>query len=296
MLVVTARLIGIYTRFNSECVRWSLSATAAILLNAVHKASCKAALRRLWGRTLSPQLLDGYSPLIIDEALTLALASNAVGSCGADWAAEQVAQGAVMLAVLEATQDVHTNACAAAQDVLAARPNLPAQAEVLRACMRSSAAAHLLLPQGYSMDEDTEAFANACEASLVGTSVDSVHCSHFVRAGKVGGCLDASTAVDQIGNHQDFKEQAEGEWASHLELIAGTDSSTGVRALAMGYIAGNKARARKQHTADGGSRTMHNDGENQPRLRRTYPPTRGIEVLCAGGRTLLRLDSDPPLI
>ena len=255
-----------------------------LAINTDHCVANLQALRRLWGRMLSAELLEGYNPLVINAALTKQMASSAaVGSKGEDWAEEQIANGRVMLCVVEMAPQVHALAMSAAADVSAATDVSAAAGglQVLQTSLQQSAALHLFVPNGHVMDKEVEALANKCVATSIGTTASSIHLSHFSRGGRAGGGFDATNVVELLGRNFDVRREVSGEWGSHVEFVAATDAIDGsVKAVAMAYISGPNAMARKKRSkvGDAGSATRRGDGENQPRLFRVYPPIRGVEL------------------
>ena len=242
--------------------------TVVLALNKADLLAGGAALRRLWGRDLTRELLSKYEPVVIDEALTLRLAAAAPNGMGAAWAQGEVNEGRVMVEVVEMEDDV----------ISAAR--VTSSEAKLRDLLRQSAVSHILVPNGHAMDEQTTTFANRFEASLFGDQIspETLHRSFFVRAGKAAGSLDASNVVERLGSHYDVQEAAEGEWASHVDFLTATNTEGGVRGVAMRYIAGDGSRARKQRSAGGVSTSLRRDGAGQPRLVKLYPPIRGVEI------------------
>lgn len=252
---------------QSTCYRQGKH-TVVLALNKAHLLAGCAALTRLWGRCLSTELLKEYEPVRVDGALVLKLAAAAPNGKGTEWATRAVANGRVMLEVVEMEEDVMHSA------------RMTESTAELRNCLRKSAVSHILVPNGHVMDEETEAFANEFEASLFnGVSAGTIHQSFFVRAGKAAGVLDASNVLERLSNHYDVQEAADGEWSSHVDFLCATNVDGGVRALAMGYIAGDGAHKRKQRSTSGGpSVNLRGDGAGQPRLVKIYPPLRGVEI------------------
>ena len=246
--------------------------TVALALSEKDVLVRSAALTRLWGRRLTSELLSNYRPLIINENLVTELASEAANSLGAEWAKREVGAGNIMLMVVQMPEEAIRHAGATLDP------------EVQRDCLKASAVSNILVPNGHSLDKETEAFANRFEASLfhggvVNCKPENIRKSFFVRAGKAAGPLDAHNAVERLGQHYDVRQAANNEWASHVDFLCATDASDSVRAVAMGYIAGEGAHSRKQRSTDGSSsKSLSGDGIGQPRLVRLYPPIRGMEI------------------
>ena len=118
--------------------------------------------------------------------------------------------------------------------------------------LQQSAALHLFVPNGHVMDKEVEALANKCVATSIGTTASSIHLSHFSRGGREGGGFDATNVVELLGRNFDVRREVSGEWGSHVEFVAATDTIDGsVKAVAMAYISGPNAMARKKDPRSG---------------------------------------------
>ena len=273
-------------------------ASVYIVLNKDDVLHSSRALRKLWYTALTPKLLEGYSPLVIDEDLALQIAASAVahgekGQAGDVRRAKKlVHQGQLMLAVVEAEPEMHKRAAVAAGRLQRQQGSVAGNVNVLREVLHSSGASHILLPNGASMNKQMEALATRSEAEALGVGAESL-CAHFFnREGAASGVVDSDSAVELLGNSYHVISEAEGYWGKEVEFLAGTNSAQGVRTVAMSYIAGDKARARKRKQSSSGNDTqgsLPGDGPNQPRLLRIHNALRGVHI---DGDALKELESN----
>ena len=248
---------------------------------------CKG-LRRLWYSALTPELLEGYKPLVVDEKLVINTAAEAVAmgterrAVGQEWAEHAAKRGEVMLVIVEAEPEGHRAAAAAATALREGHGSTMEHVDALRKVLRECAGTSLiLLPSGAGMNADTEALANRAEAQALGLSPEALSRSRFDRTGAASGIMDAEHVVERLGQSSLVQSEAARKWGSEVEFLAPTDCTGGVRSAAMSYIASEKARPRARKgkgSSDTESQRLSLDGPNQPRLKRVCNSVRGAHL------------------
>ena len=121
--------------------------------------------------------------------------------------------------------------------------------------------------------------ANRVEAQAFGLEPERLHHQFFDREGAASGYVDAETAEELIGASKHVRSQAAAEWGQDLDFMAATDTNGGTRTVAMSYISGERAKARKRRSAEReGSTQLSGDGPGQPRLIRVHNAMRGVHI------------------
>ena len=117
-----------------------------LCLDRRHVLGACAALRRLWAAQLTPELLQGYNPIILSEETVLRIAANAVASNGSvlgkGRALRMVKAGSLAVTVVQMNGDTIDSTRTAA-DAYVAGDDRAAQREVLCDCLHLSAASHM---------------------------------------------------------------------------------------------------------------------------------------------------------
>ena len=265
---------------SGGCERRLGKASVYVMLNKEDVLLGGNDLRRLWYAALTPKLLEGYSPLVVDEALAVDTAAAAVAMgterrvVGREWAERAVQQAMLMLVVVEADAEGHRAATAAAAALREQRGDTAEHVGVLRAVLREAGTSMVLLPSGARMGAETEALANRAEAQSLGMSPEALNSSRFDRTGAASGTMDAQHVEERLGQSPTVQSEASRRWGSEIEFLAPTDCSAGVKSATMSYFAGDNARARAQHN---GKRLSH-DGPGQPRFKRVHNSLRGAHL------------------
>ena len=304
------------TRLGQEQVQGK--ASVYVLLSKADVLPSSNPLRRLWGSALTKTLVASYEPLLVDEELATNMASNAI-SMGdtmraplGSFVRSTIRNGNLMLAVLQVDDERHAAAVAAS----AAMERITQQnchagfspsncaahgaehVRTIRDALRASGASHLLLPNGAKLDRPTEELANDSEAAAINSleggslniSADSIHKQYFNREGSSSGVLDAESVVERLGQSYDVNDLASRDFGGEMEFLAAADHQHGLRAAAIGYIAGSGAKARKRKAADGGNDGhLRDDGPGQPRMIRAYNAIPGVHI---DGAVLKELQHD----
>ena len=244
-------------------------------------------LRQLWYKTLTPELLAGYKPLHVDEQLLIdtAAAAVAMGSepraVGLTGARQAVRRAGVMLVIVEAEPESHAVAAAAVAALREQRGSVAAHVGVLRAILQEAAASHVLLPNGAKMSEKTEALANRAEAQALNVLPEALTRQRFDRTGAASGMMDAKHVAERLGLSPLVQAEATRKWGPEIQFLAQTDTTGGMKAAAMSYVAGEQARARvKRCAGDTGSKKqcLRDDGPDQPRHIRVNNSVRGVHL------------------
>ena len=264
-------------------------ASVFVLLNKAHVLlGCKD-LRNLWYTTLTPELIKGYKPLLVDENLLVDTAAAAIAmgteprAIGRAWAQRAAKRGEVMLVIVEAEPEGHRAAAAATAALLEQRGSVAEHVGVLREVLREAGTSMILLPSGAGMRADTEALANRVEAQALGLSQEALGRSRFNRTGAASGTLDAKHVVERLGQSSVVQSEAARKWGTEIEFLVPADCTGGVRSVAMSYIASEGARPRAcarrgKGNSDAEKQRLSHDGPNQPRLLRVHNSVRGAHL------------------
>jgi hypothetical protein len=262
-------------------------ASVFVLLNKADILPNSKDLRKLWYTALTCKLLKGYKPLRVDEQLVTdtAAAAVAMGSeprdVGLQWAQRAVRRAGLMLVIAEAGPESYEAAAAAAAALRERRGSVAAHVAVLREVLKESGASHILLPGGAAMRPETEALANRAEALALNVPPEKLGCQRFDRTGAASGIMDATHVVERLGQSPLVRAEVKRKWGAEIQFLAAADSTRGVKAVAMSYVASEQARPRAKRQrcdTDTERQCLRLDGPDQPRLKRVYNSVRGVHL------------------
>ena len=262
---------------------------AFICIDRAHVLNGSAALRALWAHELSPEVLKGYDPIDLSEETMLRIVARATiyGDRRMPTATGEK-EAALWMAKEDAAVAVFQMDSATLETVRAA--SCTADVDAIRASLCSSAVSHVLAPQGGALDRLAEDVARSSEAGAFMRGPHELAQQSFCRPGAAAGMFNGASAATHLAQHADVRERVAREWSEHITFIAPSDTTDGIKSLAMRYIADDAGRARKRPGRHGGPSTrVVGDGANQPRYVRVYPPVRGAEL---DGEALKQLSID----
>ena len=255
-----------------------------ICIDRAHVLKASAALRALWAHDLTPEVVKGYNPIELSEETVLRIVASATirgDCCAATATGEQQAtlwieRENMATAVCQMDSATLETVRAAAQRA-AAGTGTAHEVALMRASLRSSAVSHVLAPCGGCLDRQAEGVARRSEAEAFKLDPGDVANQSFCRSGAAAGMFNAGSAAERLAQHADVQARAGREWPGHITFLAPSDTSKGLKSVAMRYISDTAGRARKRKSSSG-STSMPGDGPNQPRYVHLHPPLRGIEL------------------
>jgi hypothetical protein len=123
-----------------------------LALDRSHVLGASAALRRLWAKQLTPELLQGYSPVVLSETLVLRMAANAIALCDGSTSSGECRAGALVASggLAAGIFQMDSNTIKSAREAAAAFVQGNGRADqlrVMRDCLRNSSVSHMWAPQ-----------------------------------------------------------------------------------------------------------------------------------------------------